>query len=178
MSQWGARLHIVRLTACNVGSAQARCGRLGAHSAATQHEPTARLADSRVLHTSRRRSSAALSGLQVMTVHVALHLRATLTALERPRVGEALSTRGGALGAGATRRRQRPRLVSPLIFWGSMETMHWDAQAHAETCRLGGAIDHHPWLREAPPPQAPSCTRHSGRAAEPPRARWETAVQP
>ena len=66
----------------------------------------------------------------VMLVHVALHLRATLTALERPRAGEALSTRGGALGAGAARRRQRPRLVSPLIFWGSMETMHWDVQTH------------------------------------------------
>ena len=101
-----------------------------------------------------------------MTVHVALHLRATLTALERPRAGEALGTRGGALsalGAGAARRRQRPRLVSPLIFWGSMETMHWDAQAHAEPRRLGGATARHPWLREAPPPKAPGCTTHSGR---------------
>ena len=128
-----------------------------------------------------------------MTVHVALHLRATLTALERPRAGEALGTRGGALnalGAGAARRKQRPRLVSPLIFWGSMETMHWDAQAHAELRRLGGATTPRPWLREAPPPKAPGCTTHSGTSqgswlhhalgtrAEPLRARREAAVRP
>jgi hypothetical protein len=135
MSRWGARLHTARplraLSAQHKATAHALVvaglGRTLLHRGTT----TAHLAGlTSPAHSPRRLSTSAQSGLQVMTAHVALHLRATLTALERPRAGEALVTRGGALGAGAARRRQRPRLVSPLTFWGSMETMHWDVQTH------------------------------------------------
>ena len=82
----------------------------------------------------------------VMAVRVALHLRATLTALERPSAGEALG-----------RRRQRPRLVSPLIFWGLMETMHWDVHTHrpAHQFRFGfgfrGQLSPNCLRRRSPP---------------------------
>ena len=100
---------------------------------------------SRVLHPSRHAHSAP-RGLQVMAVRVALHLRATLTALERPSAGEALG-----------RRRQRPRLVSPLLFWGLMETIHWDVHTHrpAHQFRFGfgfrGQLSPNCLRRRSPP---------------------------
>jgi len=88
----------------------------------------------------------------VMATRVALHLHATLTALEQPRAGEALGTRGGARGAGAAR-RLRPRLASPSLYWGMMETMHWDAQTHRPVppFRFGFGFKEHCLRRRSPP---------------------------